>query len=109
MRLVEAASSIRVWPELGRVDGSVPGGTELTVVALDALGLPVASASGASSVLGRYDLTLTTPKGELHLPRAGETIELRFEGLKRSMTVPPLGIDWDCLLYTSTARTEGSV
>ncbi|MBK7781252.1 MAG: hypothetical protein IPJ58_10895 [Ardenticatenia bacterium] len=111
VRLVEAASSIRVWPELGRVDGSVPGGTELTVVALDALGLPVASASGASSVLGRYDLTLTTPKGELHLPRAGETIELRFEGLKRSMTVPPLGIDWDTATETVSGETtpDGTV
>ncbi len=111
VRLVEAASSIRVWPELGRVDGTVPGGTELTVVALDALGLPVASAAGMASVLGRYDLTLVTPKGERHLPRAGETIELRFEGLKRTMTVPPLGIDWDTAAETVSGETtpDGTV
>ncbi len=111
VRLVEAASSIRVWPELGRVDGTVPGGTELTVVALDTLGLPVASAAGMASVLGRYDLTLVTPKGERHLPRAGETIELRFEGLKRTMTVPPLGIDWDTAAETVSGETtpDGTV
>ena len=111
VRLVEAASSIRVWPELGRVDGTVPGGTELTVVALDALGVPVASAAGSSSAIGRYDLTLVDAKGATHLPKAGERIELRFEGLRRGMTVPPLGIDWDTSAETVSGETtpDGTV
>lgn len=106
VRLVEAASSIRVWPELGRVDGSIPGGTELTVVALDVLGIPKGTATGTASALGRYDLTLSDAAGQTYLPKPGDKVELRFEGLRRSMVVPALGIDWDTAAETVSGESE---
>lgn len=105
VRLVEAASSIRVWPELGRVDGSIPGGTELTVIALDSLGIPKGQAGGSSSALGRYDLTLSDAAGQNYLPKAGDKVELRFEGLRRAMVVPALGIDWDTAAETVSGES----
>ncbi len=111
VRLVEAASSIRVWPELGRVDGSIPGGTELTVVALDSLGIPKGQAAGTASALGRYDLVLSDAAGRTYLPQPGDKVELRFEGLRRGMTVPALGIDWDTAAETVSGESvpDGTV
>ncbi len=93
--LRSAAASMRVWPEEGRVDGTVFGGTEVTLTLRDDLGIPVAQGSDTAGFLGGFDTLLRDSQGAIYYPEPGDQIELSFEGLRRSMTVPLIGIDPD--------------
>lgn len=93
--LATAASSIRVWPEAGRVDGTVAGGAEVVVTALGPSGQPKGSGADTASFLGQFATDLTDAAGRRVFPQAGDRIRVAFNGASKEMTVPALGIEWD--------------
>lgn len=93
--LATAASSIRVWPEAGRVDGSAAGGADVTVTALSATGTVLAGGTDTATFLGAFDATLRTAGGATYFPKPGDRIRIQFNNASKEMTVPALSIEWD--------------
>ena len=93
--LATAASSVRVWPEAGRVDGSVAGGADVTVTALSATGTVLATGTDTANFLGAFDATLRTAGGAAYFPKPGDRIRVQFNNATKEMTVPALSIEWD--------------
>ncbi|MCC7020072.1 MAG: hypothetical protein IT332_09980 [Ardenticatenales bacterium] len=93
--LATAASSLRVWPEAGRVDGSAAGGADVTVTALSETGTVLATGTDTANFLGTFDAPLRTPGGATYFPKPGDRIRIQFNNASKEMTVPALSIEWD--------------
>lgn len=93
--LATAASSIRVWPEAGRVDGSAAGGAEVTATLLGPTGQSKGAGTDTASFLGQFEADLTDAAGRRVFPQPGDRVRIAFNGASKEMTVPALGIEWD--------------
>jgi len=102
--LATAAASLRVWPEAGRVDGTVAGGSgvEITVVGPGG-GAAKAAATTTANFLGGFNVPLADAAGRPYYPQARDRVRLKFGETTREVVVPPLGIEWD----TATDKVFG--
>jgi hypothetical protein len=88
-------AALRVWPELGRLDGAVRPGAELAITVSDAAGQPRATATATADFLGQFQAELLGSGGVAYLPRPADRITLRFAAGEASLVVPALAIDWN--------------
>lgn len=93
--LATAAASLRVWPEAGRVDGTVAGGASVQINVVSASGAARATASATANFLGQFNVALADTAGKPYYPLARDRVRVSFGDAMREVVVPPLGIEWD--------------
>ncbi|RIL10649.1 hypothetical protein DCC79_07385 [bacterium] len=101
--LATAAAALRVWPEAGRLDGTIAGGADAAITVTDAAGQARAAATATASFLGQFNATLRDAAGNVYYPRPRDRVRVAFGEAVRELTVPPLGIEWD----TAAERVSG--
>lgn len=87
-------AALRIWPELGRLDGAVRPGAELDIRVVDAGGQARATATTTSNFLGQFEAELRAPGDSEYLPRPADRITVRFATGEALLVVPALAIDW---------------
>lgn len=93
--LETAAAAMRVWPEAGRVDGTVSGNTAVKVAVLDGRGNTRAEASGSSNFAGQFNLAFADAQGRPYYPATRNRLRLTFDQVTHEMIVPAMSIEWD--------------
>jgi len=101
--LATAAASLRVWPEAGRVDGTVASGAAVQINVVSASGAARAAATATANILGQFNVALTDAAGQPYYPQARDRVRVSFGEASREVVIPPLGIEWD----TATDKVFG--
>lgn len=103
--LATAAATLRVWPEAGRLDGTIAGGADAAITVSDAAGQARAAATATANFLGQFNAALRDPAGAPYYPQARDRVRVAFGEAARELLVPPLGIEWDTAAETVSGET----